>query len=51
MSVGQREVIKTNQMKTIDKEIIGFIEKYPFFTDPIVLFNPEKIPTKEEILF
>jgi hypothetical protein len=38
-------------MKTIDKEIIGFIEKYPFFTDPIVLFNPKKIPTKEEILF
>lgn len=37
-------------MLQIDKEIINFITKYPFVTDPIVLFNPEKIPSKKEII-
>lgn len=37
-------------MDKLDKEIIKLVTKYPFLTDPIVLFNPSKIPSKENIL-
>lgn len=36
-------------MKNLDKQIIDFIKEYPFFTDPIVLFKPDKVPHKKEL--
>ena len=37
-------------MQELNKHIVELIEKYPFLSDPIVLFAPSKIPTKEEII-
>lgn len=37
-------------IKNINKQIFRFITKYPFVTDPIVLFNPEEIPKSDKIL-
>lgn len=37
-------------MKKLDHEIQWFITKYPFVTDPIVLFNPKSSPTKKDFL-
>jgi len=34
-------------MKLLNKEIINFIEKYPFFTDPIVLFKTDNEISKD----
>ena len=34
----------------IDTYLYDFVEKYPFFGDPIVLFRPDKLPSREEIL-
>ena len=35
------------KMKLLNKEIINFIEKYPFFTDPIVLFKTDNEISKD----
>ncbi len=37
-------------MNKLNDKIIKLVTKYPFLTDPIVLFNPSKIPSKKEIL-
>ena len=37
-------------MINLDKEIINFIEKYPFFTDPIVLFKTNNQVSKDIFL-
>lgn len=43
-------VLNKETMQELNKYIIALIEKYPFLSDPIVLFSASKIPTKEEIL-
>ena len=37
-------------MQKLNKQIIKLVTKYPFLTDPIVLFNPSRIPSQKEIL-
>jgi hypothetical protein len=37
-------------MKNINKNIIKLIEKYPFFTDPIILFKTNSKISKDIFL-
>jgi len=37
-------------MQKLNNQIIKLVTKYPFLTDPIVLFNPSEKPSKKDIL-
>jgi hypothetical protein len=39
-----------NTTSIIDWELQNFIEDFPFFSDPIFLFNPSRIPSRTELL-
>lgn len=39
-----------NRTNIIDAALQSFIRDFPFFSDPIFLFNPSRIPSKEELL-
>jgi len=39
-----------NTTSIIDVALQSFIRDFPFFSDPIFLFNPSRIPSREELL-